>query len=355
MKTEGDIGQALEMLLSDCFDLGLKIETKSAKGNEDRDFIAEGEGEEDAETQQHVEELSEEIVELRAEEITVLESIYGSAFSERIAGRVWVLGLNLPHLDALAESHDITAASKVKRENVVDDREVCRFYMRGSCKFGANRCRYKHDSPFKTTEQLESYKTANPDDDSFMYELEVRFPPGNKYPLESPVVAFATRSKVLPYSVCLNIARRLLVNARELSESQSPVVFPLVSMLDNEDELTRLFKERPMPFSNPPPVVNSKKAILAEPAPIEVIKNVPTKKEKKVPEATVEKTADYDDDENYDTNNDGGKHETMREKYGRGRKNVLPRTVTPREAQRIGSRAVEQFKRKQVSLFPFLR
>ena len=134
MKTEGDIGQALEMLLNDCFDLGLNIKsTQPQDKNENRDYQAEAEEDDDDDDFEEekpnpklLKITDEEVAEQRAEEILVLESIYGSNFSVRLADRVWVLGLNIPHLDALVEAssgmHSIGGTHwKVP---VFDDRQV---------------------------------------------------------------------------------------------------------------------------------------------------------------------------------------------------------------------------------------
>jgi hypothetical protein len=85
--TQGDVGVALEVLLSQYFKLGLRfpfIISNNSMSNGDS-----------AESTTH---LFSEILQQREDEKCVLESIYESAFEERIANRLWILNLQLDYL-----------------------------------------------------------------------------------------------------------------------------------------------------------------------------------------------------------------------------------------------------------------
>jgi hypothetical protein len=89
--TKGDVGVALEVLLSQYFKLGLTFPFITNNGN-------------DESVTDH---LYSEILQQREEEKCALESIYDSAFEERIVNRLWVLNLHLEYLlDLYSVSND---------------------------------------------------------------------------------------------------------------------------------------------------------------------------------------------------------------------------------------------------------
>jgi hypothetical protein len=85
--TQGDVGVALEVLLSQYFKLGLTFP-----------FIINNNSMSTGNSGESVTHMFSEILQQREEEKCVLESIYGSAFEERIANRLWVLNLQLDYL-----------------------------------------------------------------------------------------------------------------------------------------------------------------------------------------------------------------------------------------------------------------
>ena len=354
VKTDGDIGLALEVLLNDCFELGMTFDLDREDADEEDLLRDDPPG--TCQDKDEVEDSGvtpEEIENMRMEELTVLSSIYGEAFSERIVNRVWILNIDLPHLDSLAETADVNAAKARKEaENRQDTREVCRFFLRGSCKFGAARCNYKHESPIKVIHDGQSYNSANTVEEKAMYELEIRFPKGNKYPLDAPLVAFSSRNRQLPYHICLSITKRLLQEALDLATSQSPVVFLLVSILEDNDVMDTLFTEPPLTSSNPEPLIHRH----VPPSPqIEVVKNVPhpTTRTSVVNPSSDSGYVLDEDNELEDEEEEGAsdaKHEAMRQKYNRGRKD--PHLIyAPREVARIDSRIIAKFRQKQVCIY----
>ena len=244
----GDIGKALEYLLSQCFEL--KLSTK----DEDEDTE---EGGNDVET--HV--CWDDINEQRTEEKTALESIYGAQFQEKIPKEVWTMSLELPHLTAFASQakskEDGGTLKNVKETWAKPDAEVCRFYLKGFCKFG-NRCYNRHELPCRP---MENESRSCDDGQQNFYTVEIRFPKGNKYPNEAPFIAFCSTNPLLSSHVCLNITNRLLQEAKEQAQSCLPVVFSLVSVLQSEQELDSILKQPPAQFSLPEPIICRKQAV----------------------------------------------------------------------------------------------
>ena len=202
----------------------------------------------------------EDIAEQRNEEMTALSSIYGDDFKERVAGKVWILSLEMEHLTELASKIMSETIPHNKHKKSIDKiranrSDVCRYFLKGTCKFGT-RCRLKH----LTREELEvqcntSYKDYVDSDVSHMYELEIRFPDSNTYPLEPPLIAFSSTNTLLPKHVCLNITARLMREAKDLAESQLPVIFSLMGVLDDNAEIDEIFKLPPTSFSLPAPLI----------------------------------------------------------------------------------------------------
>ena len=214
---DGDIGVALEYLVSQCFHLRVPTST-DIEGDE----------------------LSE-IQEQRRDEMTALEAIYEDRFFERVVNKVWILKFSLPALDKIIRPVRETPESSKTQSN----REMCRFFVKGFCKFG-KRCRLSHSVP-KFDGLQESPVIESSDD--LNYEIEIRFPAGNRYPKEPPFIAFSTTSSFLPHHVCLNITKHMLTEAKSLAEASEPSVFTVVSCLDDETFLESVVKESPHEFS----------------------------------------------------------------------------------------------------------
>ena len=75
---------------------------------------------------------------------------------------------------------------------------------------------------------------------------------GNQYPKESPLVALTALSDDFPKESCLRITRRILKEARDNAVNGLPSVFELIDlMLNRQDEIIRVVKERGAPFCDP--------------------------------------------------------------------------------------------------------
>ena len=173
--------------------------------------------------------------------MTALEAIYEDRFIERVANKVWILKFSLPVLDKIIAPARETNAVKTSHKG----QEVCRFYSRGFCKFG-RRCRQSHSIPQPDVAEDKEYQDSSSE---LNYEVEIRFPKGNRYPNEPPYIAFSSTSTFLPHHVCLNITKHMISEAKSLAESSEPSVFTFVSCLDDETFLKLVVKEPPHEFS----------------------------------------------------------------------------------------------------------
>ena len=126
-------------------------------------------------------------------------SIYGEAFEEKIADKLWVMKLKLEHIVKLVEGGE-SETDRKKREGVVDNRPICTFFAKGKCRYG-KRCKLRHDSPatFKNTASKddsnllphELFEKALQIEEEHPFRLELRFPKDNAYPYHLPFISFS--------------------------------------------------------------------------------------------------------------------------------------------------------------------
>ena len=207
----------------------------------------------------------DEIKEQRADEIMALESIYGNGFTELISNRVWIIKLQLDHLSALLEKQSCggKGLSFKSRKKDSTGGKLCEFYQKGACRFGTN-CKYKHVL-LRDAHQPEAYysqpeKEAESEEATYPFKVEIRFPEGNKYPLEPPFVVFSTLNNSLPEHSCLNFSGRMIKEAKELAADGLPAVFTMISLLDDEDTIDELVKLPPQRYSLPEPIISPLRA-----------------------------------------------------------------------------------------------
>lgn len=206
----------------------------------------------------------DECINQREEEALALTAIYGERFSERIANAVWTVTLDLSFL----------SRSPVKKGGVVGGGapnigDVCKFYMRGKGCRNGDKCRFKHEFPKKDMSVAGSLDLKGPGQPGVSsysppeYELEVRFPKGNRYPFQAPIVAFSTNDESLLAAGRLHVTESLFGEALSAAESNQPVVYTLITLCEDENTMKELLSMRHHKYSTPPPVVGVPSPFLA--------------------------------------------------------------------------------------------
>ncbi|XP_011611798.2 putative ATP-dependent RNA helicase DHX57 isoform X2 [Takifugu rubripes] len=192
----------------------------------------------------------------RQEEALALAAIYGERFSERIANAVWTVTLDLLFLPG-----SVVGQSGGARNRSAKTQKVCQFYMKGKgCRFG-DKCKFKHQLPTKETPGAAPPDPKGPSQPGFSsysppeYELEIRFPKGNRYPFETPIVAFSTTDESVGAAARLSVSERLFGEALAAAESSEPVVYTLISLCEDEAVMRELLAVGHHKFSTPPPVL----------------------------------------------------------------------------------------------------
>lgn len=178
--------------------------------------------------------LSEkELLEMRVDEKSSLESIYGASFHEKVKNAVWIVDLNL---DYLTSKFHKRVVKKPTQNAGSKKKPMCRGFLQGNCRFGA-KCRFSH-------EEEKEEKNVNAHVEEFSFELEIRFPNNTKYPYEPPLL-FLKTSAVIPLLICLHISKRLYQEAEILAEDGIPSIFSLIELINNEDEILAHLETEP--------------------------------------------------------------------------------------------------------------
>lgn len=188
----------------------------------------------------------------RQEEALALAAIYGERFSERIANAVWTVRLDLPFLSA-------SAAGRAGRDGNqgAQAQKVCQFYLKGKgCRYG-DKCKFKHQllakggPPDPSGPSQPGFSSYSPPE----YELEIRFPKGNRYPFQAPIVAFSTTDESLGAAGRLGVSERLFGEALAAARSSEPVVYTLITLCEDEAVVLELLAVGHHKYSAPPPAV----------------------------------------------------------------------------------------------------
>uniref|UniRef100_A0A4W5KEL6 Putative ATP-dependent RNA helicase DHX57 n=1 Tax=Hucho hucho TaxID=62062 RepID=A0A4W5KEL6_9TELE len=193
----------------------------------------------------------------RQEEALALTAIYGDRFTERIANSVWTVTLDP---DFLADIAGRKQNASARTNDSVQISDVCSFYLKGAgCRFGA-KCKYKHQMPTKGTASgpQDPVGASQPGFSSYSspeYELEVRFPKGNRYPFQAPVIAFSTNDEAIGAAARLSVTEHLFGEALAAAKEGEPVVYTLITCCEDEATMKDLLSVTHHKYSSLPPVV----------------------------------------------------------------------------------------------------
>lgn len=184
-----------------------------------------------------------DLVEHRQDEKGVLESIYESAFEEKIPNSVWIIKLRLEYLvDIFHPQRKKSNKISLQTAKVKKKKDMCRGFLAGHCKFGS-KCRFSHE-----VEQEEV--SLNPHLNDYTFELEVRFPTNTKYPYEAPII-FLKTNFTLPELMNLHICKQLYQEARNLAKDGIPSIYSVVELLKNEEVIGDYVKNSNLTFPLP--------------------------------------------------------------------------------------------------------
>uniref|UniRef100_A0A4W4E6C5 Putative ATP-dependent RNA helicase DHX57 n=1 Tax=Electrophorus electricus TaxID=8005 RepID=A0A4W4E6C5_ELEEL len=198
----------------------------------------------------------EECVALRQEEALALTAIYGERFCERINDRVWTVSLDLVWM---TEGQNSTSQPATDGQRMrTSSTQLCKFYLKGSgCKFGS-RCKFKHESPTESSGHKNLYGPSQPGFRSIeppVYQLEVRFPQGSCYPFQPPLAAFSTTDDSISGAGRLNVTEYLFSQSLTAAQDGEPVVYTLISCLEEDGPVRELLSASHHKYSAPPPVL----------------------------------------------------------------------------------------------------
>ncbi|XP_034111914.1 putative ATP-dependent RNA helicase DHX57 [Drosophila albomicans] len=204
-----------------------------------------------------------ELLDMRADEKEALESIYDRAYEERERNSVWNLKFKIEHLLAHSPSEvrkareaALAAAAAVRQAELDKKKKApqrCRNFDRdGTCKYGP-KCRFAHVPPQPSSDvgQLSTPERKRLDldenENELWFHVEVRFPPGSRYPYEAPFIYLKTTCHDIPHELRLRYARHLYREAREICRDGIPCVYSVCELLQTDEQLAGHLDTAPFP------------------------------------------------------------------------------------------------------------
>ncbi|GAA6065157.1 putative ATP-dependent RNA helicase DHX57, partial [Tachysurus ichikawai] len=233
---KGEVGTTLEFLLSQIFTEGFGSTSLDVQVPDPPPY--------------------EECMALRQEEAVALTAIYGERFCERISDRVWTIRVDLLWMtEGRSKTSELSKQGQVRGSSST---QVCKFYLKGAgCKFGKH-CHFKHQRPTESSHHRDTCGPSQPgfsSTDCPVYQLEVRFPQGSHYPFQPPLAAFSTTDELISGAGRLNVTEYLFGQALSAAREGEPVVYTLVSCLEDDGQIRELLSASHHKYSAPPPVL----------------------------------------------------------------------------------------------------
>lgn len=171
-----------------------------------------------------------ELEELRVEEKSSMESIYGEIFEEKERDKIWQFKWQLDYLLKYSPAEVKRKAERDKlgkKAQKTVAKAPCPYYLKGNCKFG-NRCRYSH---MVDTRHLGAVEEV----DVKYFFLEIRFQENSQYPYEPPVILLSTSCNDFPAILLLRLTRLIVDEAHNNALDGMSSLYSICELLQNED------------------------------------------------------------------------------------------------------------------------
>ena len=246
-RTDGDVGAALELIMTESFDIGSSSGSDDANDDGPGPIVASN-----CVDDHQLEAVSEQdLLDQRNDEKMALESIYESSFTEKLVGKVWELRLTLEHLLKYLPQVKKSSNKSIDNKN---NKNVCPYFLAGYCRFG-RRCYKRHVNPEDKNRKSDDDHLTGADDEK-IFIIEFRFVPGSKYPHDPIIVTFSTPMSMFPKTACMKITSRLMEESKTCAKDGVPAAFSIVSLLDDVAELDRIIQGPDNKLCLPVPVGN---------------------------------------------------------------------------------------------------
>ena len=227
-RTDGDVGAALELLMTESFGLSSDEDEDTCPGE-----IVSSNMEDNLEPDT----FEQDLIEQKQDEKLALESIYDTLFTEKIPGKVWELRLTLKHLLKYLPKDNNTSKKNTEKAG---EKNVCPYFLAGYCRFG-RRCYKKHIKTEVAQQVDDDHLTGKKDEQVFIIEL--RFKDGCKYPHDPVIVTLSTPMTKFPRSACMKITARLMEESINCAKDGAPATFSIVSLLEDVAEMDRALSD----------------------------------------------------------------------------------------------------------------
>lgn len=196
-----------------------------------------------------------ELIEIREDEKSALESIYDKSFEEKERYQVWNLKFKLDFLliyspsekKRLKNEQQLKIQDEKPSINNNSKKEKCRNFSKdGKCKFGL-KCRFSHVISENRNANIDHSKKKQ-DDDEIWFILEIRFSPDTKYPYEAPFIYLKTTCHDIPNEILLKISRKLYHEAKNITSEGMPCVYSISEILQMEETLLQAITDENQHF-----------------------------------------------------------------------------------------------------------